>query len=49
MAKKAGTTDTLDTKQISQAIENMVVMYKLQRGSFERRWYDNNFFDETFL
>lgn len=47
MAKsKIGTTDKLDTPQISQAIEALISMYKVQRGSFERRWYDNNFFDD---
>lgn len=45
---KVGTTDRLDTPQIANAIENMISMYKTQRGSFERRWYDNNFFDDGF-
>jgi len=47
MAKK-NNTEKLGTKQVYRAIENQLNTYQTQRKSFERRWYDNNFFDDGF-
>jgi hypothetical protein len=47
MAKKVQ-TEKLDTKQIYRAVENQQEVYYSQRKSHERRWYDNNFFDDGF-
>lgn len=47
MAKKVQ-TEKLDTKQIYQAVENQQEVYYTQRKAHERRWYDNNFFDDGF-
>jgi hypothetical protein len=33
---------------MSQAVDDMLASYDSQRRSFERRWYDNNFFDDGF-
>ena len=41
-------TDTLTTRQMGQAVEEMMSMVKNQRCPFERRWYDNNFFDDGY-
>jgi hypothetical protein len=47
MAKKVQ-TEKLDTKQIYRAVENQQEVYYTQRKAHERRWYDNNFFDDGF-
>lgn len=41
-------TSTIDTGRVSQTIDNLMRVSKNQRRSFERRWYDNNFFDDGF-
>ena len=41
-------TDTLTTRQMGQAVDEMMSMVKNQRFPFERRWYDNNFFDDGY-
>ena len=41
-------TDHLDMRQMGMAVDNMMTMVKNQRFSFERRWYDNNFFDDGY-
>lgn len=37
-----------DTRGIAQQIESMVQSSVFQRRQIERRWYDNNFFDDGF-
>ncbi len=39
-------TNKLDKRQIGQAVDDMMTADKNLRWSFERRWYDNNFFDD---
>lgn len=39
-------TSTIPTMGMGQAIEDMMMTAKNERRSFERRWYDNNFFDD---
>ena len=39
---------TIPTSRISTYVENLLQSYSSQRRSFERRWYDNNFFDDGF-
>ena len=41
-------TDRLDKTQIGEAVNDMMQTAKNKRWSFERRWYDNNFFDDGF-
>ena len=41
-------TDRLNKVQIGAAVDDMMTRAKNQRWSFERRWYDNNFFDDGF-
>src|SRR3990167_6446363 len=41
-------TSGLNKNQIGAAIDNMMTYAKDQRWAFERRWYDNNFFDDGF-
>ena len=41
-------TATVDTYDIGQAVEDMKMTAKARRRIFERRWYDNNFFDDGF-
>ena len=41
-------TDYLNKRQIGQAVDEMMSMVKNQRFPFERRWYDNNFFDDGY-
>lgn len=36
------------TQGIGQEIENLVTLFGRQRHQFERRWYDNNFFDDGY-
>jgi hypothetical protein len=50
MAKDSFSYSTahLDKRQIGFAIEEMVSTAKNKRYSFERRWYDNNFFDDGY-
>ena len=50
MADKAFqySTDRLDKTQIGEAVNDMMQTAKDKRWSFERRWYDNNFFDDGF-
>lgn len=42
------TTSSLETRSVYRAIENQINTYSSKRKSFERRWYDNNFFDDGF-
>jgi len=39
-------TSRVTTREIGQAIEDMMNTAKNSRRNFERRWYDNNFFDD---
>lgn len=41
-------TSQTDTKGIAQQIESMMQSSVFQRRQIERRWYDNNFFDDGF-
>jgi hypothetical protein len=41
-------TANVDTRDIGQAVEDMKMTAKSRRRIFERRWYDNNFFDDGF-
>ena len=41
-------TSRLAVDQIGQEIDQMMQTAKNQRWQFERRWYDNNFFDDGF-
>lgn len=41
-------TDILTKNQMGQAVEEMMSMVENQRWSHERRWYDNNFFDDGY-
>lgn len=41
-------TDKLTTDQIGQYVDELIRYSLTQRKSFERRWYDNNFFDDGF-
>lgn len=36
------------TPQIGMEVEKMVKLAEMQRKSFERRWYNNNFFDDGY-
>ena len=45
LAKKLSSTKSA---QIGQAVEEMVGQAIMQRRSHERRWYDNNFFDDGY-
>ena len=42
------TTSSVRTKEIGQSIDEMVNSAKTTRKGHERRWYDNNFFDDGF-
>ena len=48
MAAFQYSTDRLDKAQIGEAVNDMMQTAKDKRWSFERRWYDNNFFDDGF-
>ena len=51
MAQQGGmsyTTSGMDKYQVGVAVDDMMVRSKEQRFSFERRWYDNNFFDDGY-
>lgn len=53
MAKKiekldAFSTSKMESRDIGQAVEEMKEMARAQRTSFEKRWYDNNFFDDGY-
>ncbi len=39
-------TSNVVTHDIAQSIEELVAVFKSSRRQFERRWYDNNFFDD---
>src|SRR3990167_6483302 len=41
-------TSGLNKDQIGMDVDDMMARAKEQRWSFERRWYDNNFFDDGF-
>lgn len=41
-------TSTVDTADMGQAVEEMKSTGKARRRLLERRWYDNNFFDDGF-
>lgn len=41
-------TNSLSFTQIGQSVEYMMNRARDQRLSFERRWYDNNFFDDGY-
>ena len=46
--KKAYDTSSVETKDIGQTVEEMRLLAYNARRIFERRWYDNNFFDDGF-
>ena len=48
MANLPYTTSGMDKYQVGVAVDDMMVRSKEQRFSFERRWYDNNFFDDGY-
>jgi len=39
-------TSGLDSQSAFMAVERMQALFSMQRKPFERRWYDNNFFDD---
>ena len=39
-------TSGLETQVASTSVDRMQQLFSMQRKSFERRWYDNNFFDD---
>jgi len=41
-------TNKLPTNLVGEAVEYMMTRSKNQRWAFERRWYDNNFFDDGY-
>jgi len=41
-------TSSLGTLRIAGEIETFVLMEDMKRKNFERRWYDNNFFDDGY-
>lgn len=41
-------TDELTTPQVAQAVDSFVRMCEDQRKPFERRWFNNNFFDDGY-
>jgi len=41
-------TEHLDSNQTAHLIDQTAQMISSQRKAFERRWYDNNFFDDGF-
>src|SRR3989304_337278 len=47
MANDAGTNRVI-SPEMGQAVEEMVTAAKSTRRGFERRWYDNNFFDDGY-
>ena len=46
--RKQYDTTQVETKDIGQAVEEMRLLAYSGRRVFERRWYDNNFFDDGF-
>ena len=46
MRGKNKSTEKIDTRRIASAMEAMVQMSSSMRQSFERKWYDKNFFDD---
>src|SRR3990167_1884513 len=47
MANKIN-TESITTEQIGQHVDELYRFASTERKSFERRWYDNNFFDDGF-
>jgi len=41
-------TSKTETKSMGEVVDNMMTMSKNQRQSHEKRWYDNNFFDDGY-
>lgn len=41
-------TNRQDSNQIGQTVDDLMTQTKDSRRSFERRWYDNNFFDDGY-
>lgn len=39
-------TSSMDTARASGSVDRMQQLISMQRKAFERRWYDNNFFDD---
>lgn len=48
MPSKRTITSNLPTQAIAQATDNIIKNEEMKRRGFERRWYDNNFFDDGF-
>jgi hypothetical protein len=47
-SKPINNTDRIPSVQIASVIDQLVQNESRKRQSFERRWYDNNFFDDGF-
>lgn len=45
---KRSPTNNIPSEGIAQSVENIIAVCANQRRGFERRWYDNNFFDDGF-
>lgn len=41
-------TSKTETKDMGQVVEDLMTVAEGTRGSFEKRWYDNNFFDDGY-
>ena len=41
-------TSDIPSENIGKAVDAMIKSFENQRKSFERRWYDNNFFDDGY-
>ena len=48
MAENYYSTNTVKTEDMGQVIDDMVRIASDRRKGFERRWYDNNFFDDGY-
>lgn len=48
MAQSDFSTNSTTTDQIGQTVDEMMSKARDSRRTFERRWYDNNFFDDGF-
>ena len=48
MASRFAQTSHLQSNQMGQVVDDMMTAAKDSRRSYERRWYDNNFFDDGF-
>lgn len=42
------TSSGIPTQGMGQTVEDLMMMTRMHRQNFERRWYDNNFFDDGY-